>query len=182
MPLPYWSRQTSILRTHTSSCGKSICAGSEYGCSATWQSSFTLTLFALMARGLSSTVRYSLYGQCLWGQPWTHMKSSDREGVHDQSTLVARVHKYSSTWKVLVLWNYCQTRRTHGFGIKMALERRFSLRYRLFSIIYNHINVLMVAPKSERFFRELSLWWSPSTPSEIICFLFLIQQYHNRIH
>lgn len=65
-------------------------------------------------------------------------------------------------FKYCRLWNYCQTRRTHGFGIKMALER-FSLQYRLFSIIYNHINVLMVAPKSERLLRELSLWWSPST-------------------
>lgn len=61
------------------------------------------------------------------------------------------------------LLNYRQTRRTHGFEIKMALDRRFSLRYQLFSIIYNHINVLMVAPKSERLLRELSLWWSPST-------------------
>lgn len=32
------------------------------------------------------------------------MKPSDREGVHDQSMLVAGVHKYSSTWKVYVLW------------------------------------------------------------------------------
>lgn len=158
MPLPYWSRKTSILRTHTSSCEKSICAGSEYSCIVIWQSSFTPALFALMARVLSSTLLdihcTSSVSKGNQELIWNHLIG--REYMIRVCLWLECINIHPlGRFKYCGLWNYCQTRRTHGFGIKMALDRRFSLWYRLFTIIYNHINVLMVAPKSER---ELSLW------------------------